>query len=124
MQLMVGGKLLFEKHAESQELQSDSCAVRVLDTALSDDRRLLAAVQGFASGLPKRAAAAAPAAPAKPNAVEEVSKLVELVSRPVDAHPSTEQRLRNLDAMLAKLRERPANLKPPGAKPAVKPKLG
>ena len=121
VQLVVGGKLLFEKHAESQELQSDACAVRVLDTALANDRRLLAAVQGFVNGLPKRLELPAAAA-AKPNGIGEVTKLVDLVSRPVDAHPTTEERGKNLQAVLSSLRERPANAKSAGPlKPAAKP---
>ena len=124
LRLVMGGKLMFEKHAESQELQSDSCAVRLLDLGLANDQRLLAAVQGFVKSLPKQVVAPAQA---KPNAIEEVTKLADLVSRPVDAHPTTEARVKNLGTMLAKLRERPVNGNPtvkPGAlssKPALKP---
>jgi Zn-dependent protease with chaperone function len=134
MRLLVGGKLLFEKHAESQELQADACALRVLDTGLANDRRLLAAVQGFVNSLPKPKPEVH--VPAKPNAAEELGKLSDLVSRPVDSHPTTEARVNNLRTMLVKLRERPANAKHAGVPPkangkapiplptVIKPKVG
>ncbi|MET0517557.1 MAG: M48 family metalloprotease [Burkholderiaceae bacterium] len=128
MRLLVGGKLLFEKHAVSQELQSDACAVRVLDGGLASNKRLLDAVQSFANSLPK----AGPEAPgrttlAQNNAggTEALANLVDLVSRPVDAHPTTGERVKNLGEMLVELRKRPgstATARAPSA-PAARPRV-
>lgn len=123
MRLLIGGKLLFEKHAANQELQADACAVRVLDVALANDRRLIESVQAFASALPKPAPEKPAAAPAAANTattralpatqtqassgLDALANLTDLVSRPVDQHPTTAERVKNLAEMLVLLRQRP-----------------
>lgn len=109
VQLLAGGKLLFEKHSEQQELQADSCGMRMLDDGKAADSRLLAAVTAFANSLPKP----------QPAAKEEdaLAAVIDLVQRPVDAHPNTVERKKNLDEMLVELGKRP------GLKKAVKPNL-
>lgn len=109
LRLLVGGKLLFEKHSEQQELQADACGMRLLDEGGGDAGRLLAAVAAFAQGLP----APQPAPPPD----DTLGAVIDLVQRPVDAHPSTPERRRNLDQMLAELGQRP------GAKRASRPRV-
>lgn len=120
--LLVGGKLLFEKHSEAQELQADACGMRVLDQGKTNDSRLLAAVQAFARSLPKpEGKVAAPGTAA--SGLEALTALAEVVRRPVDAHPNTPTRLAHLDTMLVELRKRPdLATKRPSAKPASAPK--
>lgn len=123
LNLLVGGKLLFERHSEQQELQADACSMRVLDKGLGSDARLLAAVQGFAKSLPKPAPAestAAAAAASAANGLEALQALAEFATRPVDAHPSTVERIANLNAMLVELRKRPGLAHPaPGVQRAA-----
>lgn len=109
VQLLVGGKLLFEKHSEQQELQADSCGMRLLDDGRAGDSRLLAAVTAFANSLPKP----------QPAVKEDdgLAAVIDLVQRPVDAHPNTVDRKKNLDQMLVELGKRP------GLKTAVKPNV-
>ncbi len=133
LSLLVQGKLLFERHSESQELQSDACAVRILDQSFKgDEGRLRAALQGFINGLPKpeTSGGAKPkgqvvtANNALPNAnaagllplssntsgalqaLDTVSGAIDLVTRPIDTHPSTEARVALLNEMLAEVRKR------------------
>ncbi len=109
--LLIGGKLLFEKHSETQELQADSCGVRVLDNAFNDNRRVVAALQSFADTLEKPKAR--PVKTSTQNAsAAQLDNLVDLVKRPVDAHPSTEERIKNLREMLVEIRKRPDAAKP------------
>ncbi len=120
--LVLAGKLLFEKHFINQELQSDACAVRLVDRALKDPRRVRASVQAFVNGLAPTANAAVrsqggrPAGPASaliaPGTADSAADLVELVSRPIDSHPSTEARIQNLNPMLRALQPAPV---PPAA---------
>lgn len=123
VRVLIGGKLLFEKHASDQELQSDACAMRVLYAGFAQSQpRLIASVQAFANGLP-------PEPPAKivktaATAEDQWDALVDLVQRPVDAHPRTGERIGNLVSMLKILREGlAAESKPAVAPPktAVKP---
>lgn len=109
VQLLVGGKLLFEKHSEQQELQADSCGMRMLDDGKAADSRLLAAVTAFANSLPK------PQPAAKED--DALAAVIDLVQRPVDAHPNTVDRRKNLDQMLVELGKRP------GLKTPVSPNL-
>lgn len=136
LSLLVQGKLLFERHSEAQELQSDACAVRLLDESFKkDDAKLRAALQGFINGLPKPEAeggaagksasvaskssgtalqggtasglkTSATAKASAANAMEALSSAVDLVTRPIDTHPSTEARVTLLNEMLAELRKR------------------
>lgn len=145
LSLLVQGKLLFERHSEAQELQSDACAVRLLDESFKkDDAKLRAALQGFINGLPKPEAEAGAAGKqvasagktsgtalqggaasglktsattktSATNAMETLGNAVDLVTRPIDTHPSTEARVALLNEMLAEVRKRsPAPTSKPG----------
>jgi hypothetical protein len=111
---VVGGKLLFEQHFSNQELQADACAVAVLDNGLHDDRKLRETVQAFVVTLPRTPPPPPPkdrkdstAASAQDQATAADS-MVELVSRPIDIHPTPEARRKNLEIMLVEIRTRQA----------------
>jgi len=127
MALVKTGKLQFEKHFADQELQSDACAVRVLDSTLKDNQRLLAVLTTFIGSLPKTPPAA-PKTPPNDKAsagLETVVDMVELVSRPIDRHPSSDERLKNLNTMLAEVQGRStAELVPVALKSQGKPSPG
>lgn len=132
--LVLTGKLLFEKHFVNQELQSDACAVRLVDRTLKDPRRVRASILAFVNGLTAHDKAALPGKVVRPSGtesalvppagVEDAGDLVELVTRPIDRHPSTEARIQNLNAMLRTLPTAPlrpaAVSRPPASAPAIK----
>jgi len=103
---VLSGKLLFEQHYGGQELQSDACAVRLLDRNFQNPARLRAAVQAFVVSLPPDGPAASPKAHA--SGADALANVVELVSRPVDRHPGSADRVRNLNTMLADVGRQPA----------------
>jgi len=125
--LVLTGKLLFEKHFVNQELQSDACAVRLLDRTLADKRRVRASIQAFVDGLPPSTDKPAPGRPRpdpvvpagnallQPGTADAAGDLVELVTRPIDRHPSTEARVQNLNTMLRAIELPPARAGNAGA---------
>lgn len=120
--LLVGGKLVFEKHSETQELQADACGMRVLDQGKTSDGRLLAAVQAFARSLPPVKPAPLKPTDANAQSLEALALLVDVVQRPVDAHPNSQTRIAHLETMLTELRARPGLAPRPQASPkAPKP---
>ena len=114
--LVLAGKLLFEKHFINQELQSDACAVRLVDRTLKDPHRVRASIQAFVNALTPNDRPAAPGRTVRPggagpalvppgttDSADSAGDLVTLVTRPIDRHPSTEARIQNLNAMLRTL---------------------
>lgn len=105
-QLIVGllgaGKLMFEKHTEVQELQSDACAMRVLDAAVKPPR-MVAAAQAFVSDM----------APDKPRPANSTEVVVEIVTRPIDSHPRSAERIQNLNTMIRELAKGDTSTVPP-----------
>ncbi len=133
--LVLAGKLLFEKHFVNQELQSDACAVRLVDRTLKDPRRVRASIQAFVNALtPSDRPNDSPAAPGRalraggagaalvpPGTADSAGDVVELVTRPIDRHPSTEARIQNLNAMLRILKAAPVRPSAAAAAPSVRP---
>jgi Zn-dependent protease with chaperone function len=99
------GHKVFQQHYADQELQSDSCAVRVLNEALDDNRDVEAAIASFIASLqPDASSPSSPGAEKKQagagNAgVVALGGLVKEVSNPIDRHPSSRERVDNLNAM-------------------------
>ena len=137
--LVLAGKLLFEKHFINQELQSDACAVRLVDRTLKDPRRVRASIQAFVNALTPNDRPAAPGRTVRPggagpalvppgttdsaDSADSAGDLVTLVTRPIDRHPSTEARIQNLNAMLRTLQTatvRPAAAAAPAASAPAK----
>jgi len=90
-----GGHKSFRKHYESQELQADACAVRILDTALDSEAMVVLSIKSFLATLPPDA----PTASAQP-AKSGLEDLLETANTPLDRHPTTKERTQNLQSML------------------------
>jgi Peptidase family M48 len=88
-------KNLFTQHHVDQELQSDSCAARLLSRTFTDPARLAASLTAFLRDLPKPTATK-PAPPPQSD-VERLGTLAhEIVHDPIKRHPTTQQRYDNL----------------------------
>lgn len=92
-------KKLFVRHSEDQELQSDGCAVRLLDMTVSDRGAMIRSIADFVQSLPQPSAADRAPAPAKQQPV-----FSDWGEGALSRHPSTQQRVKNLNAVLAELR--------------------
>ena len=101
LNLIVSGKLQFERHKINQELQSDACAVRIAQTMLNDDTRLFSAVKDLLASLPPPITSANAAyISVTSTKMEDVAAIIE---RPVDRHPSTGERQALLNTVLQEL---------------------
>lgn len=98
------GHKSFRQHYGDQELQADSCAVRVLYVALDNPVEVDKAIGAFIATLP----ADAPPAKATGSGPGGVGDLVVEVSQPVDRHPSTRERIDNLKAVRTAAKDAPA----------------
>lgn len=97
------GHKSFRQHYGDQELQADSCAVRALSAALPLVE-VDAAVRSFIAILPTDAPAAATLPSGGAGAAGNPAALGDLVvevSRPIDRHPTTRERVDNLKAVRA-----------------------
>jgi Zn-dependent protease with chaperone function len=103
------GHKVFQQHYADQELQSDSCAVRVLNEALDDNRDVEAAIASFIASLPADASSPSSSSGADKkqtgnSGVVALGGLVKEVSNPIDRHPSSRERVDNLNAMRTLIR--------------------
>jgi len=83
----------YTQHHVDQELQADSCAVRLLSRVLPDRAALAESINVFMKDLPPPTAAPKPATNAGP--------LAGIVDSPLKRHPTTNERLQNLRAIYA-----------------------
>ena len=89
------GKDIFSQHHSDQELQSDSCAVRLLSRVLPDRQELANTIDAFVQDLP-------PPEPSTPRSTpkNDAEKLAgfghEIVDTPLKRHPNTQERSANL----------------------------
>lgn len=99
----------FTKYHVDQELQADSCAVRLLSRTL-DRQALTASVDAFIADLPQVPAGSA--SQAQPpggraslaDAGRSAQSVQEIVDSPVKRHPTNQERARNLREMQAEIR--------------------
>jgi hypothetical protein len=88
-------KDLFTKHHVDQELQSDSCAARVLSRVFPEQKQLAASVAAFLKDLPKPTADTVN--PPPQTYVEKLAATATgIVNDPIGRHPTTQQRYDNL----------------------------
>jgi len=88
----------FTKHHVDQELQADSCAVKMLSRVYPDRKNLAASIDAFVKDLPKTEPATP--APAKGNDMQALADSVhDIVNSPVMRHPNTQERKENLQAI-------------------------
>jgi predicted Zn-dependent protease len=92
----------FTRHHVDQELQSDSCAVRLLDRALPDRNALAASIDAFVRDLPEAEAATAPST-AQSDEARLARTVHEVVDSPIKRHPNNQERLQNLRAIYAEI---------------------
>ena len=92
------GKDIFSQHHSDQELQSDSCAVRLLSRVLPERRELANTVNVFLKDLPPPEPVAPRVAPQ-----DDAGKLAglghDIVDTPLKRHPSTTERTANLQSI-------------------------
>lgn len=120
--LALAGKLQFERFFARQELNADGCAVRLLDNILSNDAQLVDILKAFIAGLPPAEPDAKPD-PGNPddvvrtmrNASRSAEGIVDIVTRPIDRHPTTQERIANLNNALDKKRKTAQVQAAPGA---------
>ena len=92
----------FTRHHVDQELQADSCAVRLLSRALPDQKALAASINAFVNDLPK--AEHAQASPAPQSDEGKLAQSVhDIVDTPVKRHPNNEERLQNLRSIYSEV---------------------
>lgn len=113
--LVLAGKLQFEKFFVEQELHSDGCAVRILNHTQPSHAELIAVIQDFVKRLPKptegRSEPVVPAGSMRSTLANiqrnarDADALIDLVTRPVERHPTTAERVKNLNDTLGKIRQ-------------------
>ncbi|MGH8763397.1 MAG: M48 family metalloprotease [Nitrosospira sp.] len=103
------GKNLFTRHHIDQELQSDACAVKLLDRVFADDQKLMTSIQVFVKDLPPPEPEKAAHAP-----VSDLERLAasvhEVVDAPIKRHPNTAERAANLDAIYKEIKLKPGKI--------------
>lgn len=88
----------FTKHHVDQELQADSCAVRMLSQVYPDRQELAVSINAFEVDLPKMEPSSPTKAPQ--NDAEALAESVhDIVNSPVMRHPNTRERTANLQAI-------------------------
>ena len=89
------GKDVFSQHHADQELQSDSCAARLLSRVLPDRSELGKTLDAFLNDLPPPETITPRAAPQ--NDAEKLALVGhDVVNTPLKRHPSTQERTVNL----------------------------
>jgi predicted Zn-dependent protease len=92
----------YTRHHVDQELQSDSCAVRLLSRALPDSQALAASINAFVQDLPTpEQATASKVAPSDEGKLAQ--SVHDIVDSPVKRHPNNEERLQNLRSITAEI---------------------
>ena len=88
-------KNLFTRHHIDQELQADSCAVRLLSRFFANRQDLANSLQAFLKDLP----AAEPTRPIRPpqsDAEKLTASVHDIVDTPIKRHPTSQERYQNL----------------------------
>ncbi|WP_397452313.1 M48 family metalloprotease [Pseudomonas sp. NA-150] len=86
----------FTRHHIDQELQADSCAVKMLSRVYPDRRQLAASINAFIKDLPPPQASDAPAAQSN-QAMMLAGNVEDIVKSPALRHPNTQERKANLE---------------------------
>ena len=92
----------FTRHHVDQELQADSCAVRLLSRALPDQPSLAASINAFVDDLPKPEQESASATPQTDEA-KLARSVHDVVDTPIKRHPNNQERLQNLRSIQAEI---------------------
>lgn len=113
---LLTGKQLFTKNHIDQEMQADSCGVKLATKVMNGDKhRLRKVLSEFIAGLEKHGAtdkgqltkvskrSELQGGGMEPLASQGLYRLVEQVSSPIEQHPNTRERENNLNLMLNRL---------------------
>ncbi len=92
----------FTRHHVDQELQADSCAVRLLSRALPDQQALAASINAFVQDLPTPEQATGPT-PSPTDEGKLARSVHDIVDGPVRRHPNNDERLQNLRSITAEI---------------------
>lgn len=92
----------FTQHHIDQELQADSCAVRLLSRALPDQKALATSLNAFLNDLSKPERKP-PLPPPQSDEEKLTRSLHEIVDTPVKRHPNNEERQQNLRSIYAEI---------------------
>lgn len=103
VKVAVASKETFARFHSDQELQSDACAVRVLSDALSNKTQLVASLRQFVDDLPKETRPKKQAAAVRSPQAVDMEELNEFVLSPLNRHPTTAERVKLLNEMLAEV---------------------
>jgi predicted Zn-dependent protease len=91
-------KNLFTRHHVDQELQADSCAAKLLSRVFPDLRSLANSLNAFLKDLPAPERTQ-PQPPPKSETDKLAATVHDIVDTPINRHPSSEERYRNLRAI-------------------------
>ncbi|AOE84159.1 M48 family metalloprotease [Pseudomonas sp. TCU-HL1] len=98
----------FTKHHVDQELQADSCAVKMLSHVYPSDQALASSIDAFIKDLPKMEAS--PPNKAPQNDAEALAESMhDIVKSPLMRHPNTRERTENLQAIYREVTSRAAS---------------
>ena len=95
-------KDLFTRHHIDQELQADSCAVKLLSLVFSDAQGLPNSIKAFLKDLPQ-AELDKPAPPPQSDLERVAASVHDIVNTPVKRHPNSQERMQNLNAIYAEI---------------------
>lgn len=96
-------KDLFTRHHIDQELQADSCAVKLLSRVFPDGQGLTNSIKAFLKDLPPPELDNP--APLPQSDIERVAASVhDVVNTPVKRHPNSQERTQNLNVIYAEIR--------------------
>lgn len=103
---LIAGKQLYVRNYIEQELQADSCGVKLMDKALNGkNKRVEIALNTFTEHLKKSEAKSAKVKKPAPQIQNQgIYQLVDFVSSPIEQHPNSEKRKANFDKLRAKLK--------------------
>ncbi len=93
----------FTQHHVDQELQADSCAVRLLNRALPDQKALVASINAFINDLPKPVQQIPAASEPQSDEGRLARSVHDIVDTPLKRHPNNEERLQNLRSIYSEL---------------------
>ena len=91
------------QHHVDQELQADSCAVRLLSRALPDQKTLVASINAFINDLPKADSHVTAVSAPQSDEGKLARSVHDIVDTPAKRHPNNEERLQNLRSIYSEL---------------------
>lgn len=98
------GKDLFTRHHIDQELQADSCAVKLLSRVFPDGEGLTDSIKAFLKDLPPLELDNP--APRPQSDIERVGASVhDVVNTPIKRHPNSQERAQNLNAIYVEIKK-------------------